>query len=137
MRNRVAVSLFFLLSLTRAASQTHNFTVYSIDEGIPQSQVHTIIQDKKGFLWFGTDGGGLTLYDGKQFKSFTTTEGLSNDLVYMIAEDKDEKLWIATAKGISIFQNRKFLPVPDALKPLANLTIRALIIDSKGDIYFG
>src|SRR5688572_21758380 len=119
MRKQAAAYLFLVFSFSAAVAQTYNFTVYSIDEGIPQSQVHTIIQDKKGFLWFGTDGGGLTLYDGKQFKSFTTTEGLCNDLVYVITEDKDEKLWIATAKGISIFQNRKFLPVPDALKPLA------------------
>ncbi|MEW6467312.1 MAG: two-component regulator propeller domain-containing protein [Bacteroidota bacterium] len=134
---RLFLILLSFLSVSGGYTQTHNFKVYSIDEGIPQSQVHTIHQDKKGFLWFGTDGGGLTLYDGRQFKSYTTTEGLSNDLVYMIAEDKDEKLWIATAKGLSIFQNKKFLPLPDALKPLQELMLRAVTIDSKGRILFG
>lgn len=128
----------FLLSLSfPAKSQSYNFHLYSIEEGIPQSQVHTILQDKNGFLWFGTDGGGLIRFDGKTFTAFTTTEGLSNDVVYSIAEDRSGKLWIATAKGVSIFQTKNFLPPPAELKPLSDLFIRSMLIDSKNKIYFG
>ncbi len=138
MTRRIFSFAFFLLTAVLSpAQQSYNFHIYSIEEGIPQSQVHTIVQDRQGFLWFGTDGGGLIRFDGKRFTAFTTTEGLCNDLVFYAQEDKDGKLWLATAKGVSIFQTKKFVPVPDALKPLSSLQVRSMLIDSKNTVCFG
>ncbi len=126
-------SIFFLILLCISGSlhsQTQNFSIYSIEEGFPQSQVHAVLQDRKGFMWFGSDGGGLTKYDGKKFTTWTSTEGLANDLVLVIKEDFEGDLWIGTSKGISIMRNEHFLPIPETLKPLKDLFIRAIAIRS-------
>ena len=57
-------------------------------------------EDKSGNLWFGTHGGGVSMYDGKSFMAhrqayhFTEKEGLSNNnYVRSILEDQSGNLW--------------------------------------------
>lgn len=40
-------------------------------EGLPYSAIRTIVQDKNGHMWFGSRGGGLWKYDGKEFTDFS------------------------------------------------------------------
>ena len=40
----------------------------------------SILEDSHGNLWFGTDGGGVSKYDGETFTHFTEKEGLSNNI---------------------------------------------------------
>ena len=64
-----------------------SFQHYSVEEGLPQSQVHTMIQDSRGLLWIGTIGEGLSKFNGKEFTTFTKEEGLSGDKIYSLFED--------------------------------------------------
>ncbi len=133
---RSATGILSFLAVSAASfSQSYNFKIYSIDEGIPQSQVHSIVQDHDGFMWFGTDGGGLTSYDGKNFITYSSAEGLSNDLVTFITE-MDRQLWIGTSKGLSIFKNKRFLDIPEPLKGLPQVPIYSITRDSKGNLRF-
>lgn len=116
--------LIYLIPGNFLFSQTHNFHIYNPENGFPQSQVHSICQDKRGFMWFGTDGGGLVKFDGISFKTISTAEGLCNDLVYSITEDKSGLLWIGSAKGISILKNDSMLTIPPVFLPLAELAVR-------------
>lgn len=129
-------TLLFLWSAAFAA-QTYNLRVYSLDEGLPQSQVHAMVQDQHGFIWLGTDGGGLVKYDGREFTSLTDADGLANNLVLAMLTDSAEKIWLGTNKGLSIYQRGKFLSLPDALLPLQELSIRALFKDSRGRLWIG
>ena len=56
----------FLMSIV-GISQTYNFKNYNIEQGLPQSQVLSIYQDHKGFMWFGTNSGGVGKFDGNKF----------------------------------------------------------------------
>ncbi len=67
---------------------------YSVGEGLPQSQVYAGAQDDKGYLWFGTQGGGLGRFDGKAFQNL-----LPSAYVLAIGEDARKTLWIGTTKG--------------------------------------
>ncbi len=49
------------------AQPTYQIKHYSVNDGMSQGIVQTIIQDKKGFLWFGT-WNGLNKFDGYTFK---------------------------------------------------------------------
>ena len=74
---------------------------YSVSEGLPQSQVYAVAQDEKGYLWFGTQGGGLGRFDGKAFQTF-----LPSTYIWAIGEDHDKTLWVGTSKGV--FRKRAF-----------------------------
>ncbi|WP_184542074.1 hybrid sensor histidine kinase/response regulator transcription factor [Mucilaginibacter sp. FT3.2] len=73
-----------------------------INEGLSQSTVRCIFQDKKGFMWFGTKDG-LNRYDGYKFIVFKKNAANENSLgsndIKAITDDKDGNLWIATWEG--------------------------------------
>jgi ligand-binding sensor domain-containing protein/serine phosphatase RsbU (regulator of sigma subunit) len=103
----------FLLTLlifisARTFSQTYNFKNYNTEQGLPQSQVLCMFQDHKGFMWFGTNSGGVGKFDGNKFTNFSENEGLVNNVVYSITEHQNTKLLFGTMKGLSVFDGKKF-----------------------------
>lgn len=46
-------------------------------QGLKQDNIRCMLQDKSGNIWFGTEGGGVSKYDGKSFIHFTEKEDLS------------------------------------------------------------
>ena len=91
------VTLFLFTS--SVFSQRYAFINYSTSEGLPQSQVNTIIQDNDGYLWLGTLGG-LAKFDGKKFTSYGKSDGLLNNRITHV-EIIEEQLYIGHDKGIS------------------------------------
>ncbi len=55
-------------------------------------------QDRRGLIWVGTQGG-LSAWDGKRWKTYTTRDGLSANSVRAIADDSKGNLWIGTERG--------------------------------------
>jgi two-component sensor histidine kinase/ligand-binding sensor domain-containing protein len=93
-------------------SQTYNFKTFSLDEGLSQSEISCMLEDSRGYLWLGTNGGGVCKFDGKEFQTFEEKDGLSGQLVTGMAEDKKGNIWISTTwGGISCFNGKKFLTV--------------------------
>ncbi len=92
-------SFLFLIFYIDVIAQQYNFINYSIEDGLPQSQVHAIFQDSRGNMWFGTAGGGACRFDGKNFKVFTTENGLSSNQIVTIHEDTKGNLWFGTYGG--------------------------------------
>ena len=78
------------------------FEKISVEHGLSQSNVNAILQDSKGFLWFGTDEG-LNKYDGYSFVIYTNVPGdtssLSNNIITSLYEDSTGTLWIGTGGG--------------------------------------
>lgn len=105
-------------------------------KGLSQNMVNAIVQDKKGYLWFGT-WDGLNQYDGYTFRIFNTNNGMSNPTVNALLEDRDGDLWIGTQNGLNRYdrKNRSFITyhhVPGESNSLSNNTINHLYQDSKG-----
>lgn len=73
-----------------------------LDNGLSHNVVNCILEDRRGFLWFGTEDG-LNRYDGKFFTVFRSDVngdfGLSGNIITDLYEDKNGVLWIATAEG--------------------------------------
>lgn len=122
------------------------FEHISIDEGLSQSTVNSMIQDSKGFLWFGTEDG-LNRFDGYKFTVFrpSTVESgsISHNYIWCIYEDKEGKLWIGTNGGglncfnpsTEIFLQFKF----DSNNPdgISSNFIRSVYEDKKGNLWIG
>src|SRR5713226_2901741 len=73
------------------------FTRLSTSEGLSQMRASTIVQDNKGFIWFGTQYG-LNRYDGYTFKAFLHEPGNPNSLsgvfINSLFKDRSGALWI-------------------------------------------
>ena len=99
---------FFLLCfsfVTCSYSQKISFVNYGTNEGLPQSQVTSIVQDKQGYLWVGTLGG-LAKFNGKDFEIYSTESGLLNNRIRTLSII-DEAIWIGHDRGISRIKNGK------------------------------
>lgn len=95
--------LFALLISLLSYGQSDNFQTFGVEMGLIQSQVECVEQDERGYLWIGTIGG-LTIYNGYQFKSFTTKEGLSEDWISTIDIGQDGNIWLGHwAGGITVY----------------------------------
>jgi ligand-binding sensor domain-containing protein len=70
------------------------------------NNVHSILQDKKGNLWFGTTGEGVYRYDGTSFTNYTTRDGLNSNSTFAILEDIKGNFWIGTSSGLSHYDAR-------------------------------
>ena len=70
------------------------------EKGLPQEDVYSILQDEKGYLWFGTSYG-VVRYNGKIMKQFNTNNGLLNNSVNDIANNKKAEIIVATDNGLS------------------------------------
>ena len=99
-----ATLLFLILSL--ASSFVFNeeliFKNFNSADGLSQHDVNCIIQDKDGFMWFGTNDG-LNKYDGYNFKVFrpskNTSASISGRIIQKIESDYYGNLWIASLDG--------------------------------------
>jgi ligand-binding sensor domain-containing protein/serine phosphatase RsbU (regulator of sigma subunit) len=98
--------LLFTFCLSSEA-QNNNFRKWSVNDGLPNSVVYKIIQDKRGLIWFATESGASS-FNGKRFKTYTTKEGLAGNEIRTILEDSKGRLWFATDKGLSIYDGYKF-----------------------------
>jgi ligand-binding sensor domain-containing protein/tRNA A-37 threonylcarbamoyl transferase component Bud32 len=81
-----------------------SFEHISVKQGLAQSTVHTIVQDKRGFLWFATDLG-LSRYDGYRFVTLRRDEedpnSLQSNIIRTLILDSRGMLWAGTFKGLN------------------------------------
>lgn len=138
MRGNLAVSIFILLiSFSEILAQQYNFKRYSVEEGLPRSGVYCLMEDSRGYLWIGTEGGGLAQFDGKEFIVYTTNDGLADNTVRSMFEDREGYLWFGTnGKGLCRFNGNTFrtFSTDDGL---SNNYIRCITQDTAGAIWVG
>ncbi len=103
--NLVVVLLILLLS--RAHSDEKKFERYKTSDGLPQNNVYAIVQDARGFMWFGTQEG-LSRFDGYLIKTFQidgSVGSLSSKTIYSLCTDKEGTLWVGTIDGLRRLKN--------------------------------
>lgn len=126
--------LFLFLNFFSLFAQQYNFLNYGVEDGLPQSTVYEIFQDNDGYLWLGTDGGGLSRYDGYRFKTYGKSEGLNANVIRKITQDKQNNIWVATNGGLYFIKNGKIQPfgqIPDN----KSIFFFSVFIDSKQNIW--
>jgi ligand-binding sensor domain-containing protein/signal transduction histidine kinase len=113
-----------------------NFSSFSKLQGLKHSTIRCILQDKRGNLWFGTDGG-VSKYDGKYFTHFTEKEGLVNNLVYSILLDKSGDLWFGTIGGKICKYDGKYFTTFTQKEGWSKYIVWSILQDKDGNIWFG
>ncbi len=124
---RFFLSWIFLSTVVNISAQDHKYALrnYSAVDGLPQSTVNVMLEDRNGYLWIGTQGGGLARYDGREFKVYTTLDGLLSNMVSYLKLDSKNNLWVVHPRGISKFDGvnfKKFIqPGGEKLKRIRRL----------------
>ncbi len=122
------------------------FEHLSIEEGLSQSVVNCVLQDRSGFLWLGTQGG-LNRYDGYGFEVYRhdpqDPASLAHDWILALAEDPSGDLWVGTEGGALARWRRasddfeSYRPDPKDPQSFSGLRVIALARDHSGDLWAG
>src|SRR5215211_7366480 len=120
-----------------AKAQPYYFKHYEVEHGLSNNTVLCSVQDRKGFMWFGTIDG-LNRFDGYTFKTFrkdpADSNSLGNNSVYSLCQGVDENLWVGTAKGLYKYNlvDQSFELIPST----SDQRVRSMFIDDKGELWF-
>lgn len=100
---------FFYLASLQTFSQTLKANYLGVEDGLSQSAVFSILQDRQGYMWFGTRDG-LNRYDGYTFKVYRNEaqnpNSISGGNISALFEDEAGILWIGTSEGLVRFDRR-------------------------------
>ncbi|WP_430412082.1 ligand-binding sensor domain-containing protein [Kordia sp.] len=98
---------FLVFSNWTVTAQDNQLRAYTSKDGLPQSQVNAIVQDDLGYLWIGTQGGGIARFDGLSFTLLNEKNGLHSNYIYALRFSKDTLL-IGTNQGLSVLVKNNF-----------------------------
>ncbi|WP_455538952.1 ligand-binding sensor domain-containing protein [Terrisporobacter sp.] len=126
------------------ASNMMSFENLTIESGLSQATVETIVQDSDGYIWIGTNDG-LNRYNGSDIKVFKLQDEIEDSIIsnYIttLAEDQNRNLWVGTDEGLSkinldnySIKNYRYCK-SDKNKPY--YAILTIYVDSKGKVYMG
>ncbi len=138
--------LLFLLSTFVVPGQDINLRFQHItsEQGLSQNTIDCIMQDSRGFMWFGT-WNGLNRYDGYNFlvfKSENQQQGLSSNFIYSICEDSDGNIWAGTKNGLNKINHQtnaieNFYHIRNETNSISDNSINVVFCDNQGCIWVG
>src|SRR5258708_28140319 len=122
-------------------AQQFSLRQYTVVDGLPQSQVNVMIEDRQGYLWIGTNGG-LARFDGRDFKVYNTLDGLQSNFITSLMMDHYQNLWIVHPHGLTRFNcvSFKTFQVPaqstgmKRLRRIFELQDSIVILSASGDL---
>ena len=128
----LALGLSLAAPATAAPARPIRFDHLSLEQGLSQSSVARILQDRRGYIWLATEDG-LNRFDGLSFKVYkhdpADPASLPSSFVWDVEEDASANLWIATASGLAKWERATDRMVRQ--KELAGRHIRALRFAAK------
>lgn len=137
------LAITFFGTFLRAQQKNYLIERISLEQGLSQSAVNTIYQDKKGFLWFGTQDG-LNRYNGYGFIAYKSEPGnansLSNNWISALYEDAEGNMWIGTQGGLNKLSGQNveiYRNDPSDPNSLSQDIITSISGDSLGRIWVG
>ena len=116
----------------------HTFTLFSKKNtsAFSNNDILSLLVDRTGALWIGTNGGGLLRYRDHHFDTFTTADGLVSNHIGSLYEDGDGRIWIGTREGLSYFDDHRFTSLTTA-DGLAGNHVMSIHGDAQGIVWIG
>ncbi len=139
----IIIFIYFLIYASSGQALESSFVgdqylihYWTTKNGLPQNSVFSLLQDKTGYLWIGTQNG-LARFDGVRFQIFNKhrVPALKDNFIRVLYQDKEGKLWIGTSDGGLVFYDgRRF----QSLKETSfGKRIFTIIKDLKGKLWIG
>ncbi len=120
---------------TMSLAQRLQIRTYGTKDGIPQSEVDVVYQDRAGRIWFGTFENGLACYDGEKMLAFTLEDSLPNLSVRSIYEDRNENVWVGTEGGLACLKQDGSVQTFTTSDSLPSNFINHMAEDSAGKLW--
>jgi PAS domain S-box-containing protein len=92
------ITLVLIILQSGLYGQQLSFRNYTVREGLPQSEVHSMVQDNNGYIWCSTMNG-ISRFDGNEFKNYTKNDGLAGIESYLAIKDNKGNLWFGHGNG--------------------------------------
>lgn len=133
------VFLSIFVSLCLRGNERYYFSNLSLENGLSQITVGAILQDSKGYMWFGTRNG-LNRYDGYEFDIFQSIENdessLSDNHVMCMVEDHEQNLWVGTNNGLnkldlSTHKFKRYLTRSDTSSAIPHHSVLSICFEEK------
>ncbi len=138
-------SFLFLSPILSGDEHNVRFEHILKENGLSNLSVSSIVQDERGFLWFGTQSG-LNRYDGYEFKVYKKKpfddNTLSHDLIQTLYMDKDAVLWVGTYNGLNRLNTltgeiTRYLHDPEDPRTLSDGVVVSIYRDSHNTLWVG
>ena len=149
MNFRTSLLCFFAFIILKldlfSKEQDIQFTHLSADDGLSANVVTQILQDNRGFLWFGTYNG-LNRFDGYNFKVFLPNpinpKSISNHAIWSIFQDSKGILWVGTVDGLNRYDWKteeffRYKNNPRDSNSISNNFINTIFEDKSGTLWIG
>lgn len=119
---------------------THYFSNDSGKSGLSNNHLSCLLQDADGYIWIGTNGGGLNRFDlhtGK-FKVYLSAEkgGVSDNTINALFQDAKGRMWVCTADGLDLYDKKagNFTSYSPG-KGFAGNVFNSIVGDKSGNIW--
>jgi len=134
-----------VLAAAMPSNEYARFERLSLDEGLSQSVVFAVLQDRQGFLWFSTQDG-LNRFDGYSFKVFRPDpddpRSISDKAIDSLLEDRSGVMWVGTERGLNRFDREtetftRFLEKKAPHEASSAYRVFCLLEDSRRALWLG
>ena len=129
-------------AIKQAGLMDYVATIYDESNGLPTSEVNTILQDEHGYIWIGSYGG-LSRYAGHEFENLSLLrENAPQNGIRVLFQDSKKRIWIGTNdSGLYVFENETFQQITKVSTPgtadIKKLSVRSIAENKAGHIYIG
>jgi ligand-binding sensor domain-containing protein len=108
---RLTSFLLLLILTSNLSAQNYTYKHYTVQDGLPQTQIMQLEQDSKGNLWIGTKLG-ISKFDGKEFENFGIKDGLlGTTTTASFLENEKGDVLIPFANGFNVYDGREIKTV--------------------------
>jgi len=90
------------------ARQKREMGLMNVDIAYNPNYIISLLVDDAGVVWCGTWGGGLSRFDGNEWKTFSVRDGLPGNHVFMLGRESQGRMWVGTGNGLARFDGEKF-----------------------------
>lgn len=140
LQTKFLFAFFTLFLFGSVQAQFHQLKNYNVKDGLPSSEVYTMMQDASGYLWFATDMG-VSRFNGYEFKNFSTENGLADNTNFEVKQDAKGRIWFRSFSGKLSYYEKDKIKTPlcnsGIGKLLGNRNITSIFIDAGDTIWAG
>jgi len=129
------ILLILLFRLTEVFGQSPYFQQYFLLRKNDAVQVESILKDRKGFMWIGTNKG-LFRFDGVNTRRFTKADSLAVDHVTALAQDSLGRIWIGHKNGQLSVLEKDVIRRMEFAEGDATQEISDILFDRDGTMWF-